>query len=162
VFYSVQQTNRLQRYLIVSQSNVGSGETTKFRLDQQSLLGGLLAMFVGLVAVLLPLVFVSMKAYESPVFPLVRTAIEGMTLFTYVGLLVGGVLIGWLFRNPIILGFVTMLPFYIFAVIEILVDPGSHKLWLIEFTIYLALSLLAVLGGAFGRWMKQLIRRNGE
>ena len=164
MFYSVQQSNRLQRYLVVSEPNVASGETTKskFRLNRELLLGGLLAMLVGLIAVLLPPLFVAMKAYDSPVFPLVRTAIEGMTSFTYVGLLSGGMLIGWLCRKPVILGFVTMLPFYVFAVVEILVDPTSHKLWLIEFTIYFALSLLAVLGGAFGSWIKQLIHRHGE
>ena len=148
----------------MSETKITGVEATKsrFRPSREVLLGGILAMFVGLIAVLLPLLFVPMKAYDSPVFPLVRTAIEGMTPFTYVGLLTGGVLIGWLCRNPVILGFVTMLPFYIFAVIEMLVDPRSHKLWLFEFTIYLALSLIAVLGGAFGSWIKQLIRRHGE
>jgi hypothetical protein len=99
-----------------------------------------------------------MKPYESPVFPLVRTAIEGMTPFTYAGLFIGGLVLGWFFPYGAALGLLTMMPFYASAITEMIVDPRSHKLWPIEFVIYLALSLLAVFGGFGAKWVRRLIR----
>lgn len=108
--------------------------------------GGIIAMMVGIVSVVLPAVVIPMEPYEAVVFPLVRTAIEGLTPITYIGLAVGGLGLGWYFRHPILLGLATMCPFYLFSLIEISINPRSHKLWPIEFAIYFALSLIAVVG----------------
>jgi hypothetical protein len=121
------------------------------------LAGALVAVAIGLVAVLVPALLLPMKPYESPMFPIIRIAIEGMTPFTYAGLFIGGLALGWFFPYGAALGLLTMLPFYASALTEMIVDPQSHKLWPIEFVIYLALSLLAVLGGLGASWGRQLI-----
>ena len=138
-------------------NEISKGDSSTHRSLRTILFGAAFALLVGLLAVLLPALFLPMKAYESPVFPLVRTAIEGMTPFTYVGLALGGLVLGWVFPYAAAFGLLTMAPFYLSAVIEMLVDPQSHKLWPIEFVIYLALSLLAVFGGLCGRWARRLL-----
>ena len=122
------------------------------------LTGAAIAVVIGLLAVLVPALLLPMKSYESPVFPFVRTAIEGMTPFTYAGLFIGGLVLGWFFPYGAALGLLTMMPFYASAIAEMIVDPHSHKLWPIEFVIYLALSLLAVFGGFGATWTRRLIR----
>jgi len=146
-------------------NEISKGDLSAHRCLRTILFGAAFALLVGLLAVLLPALFLPMKAYESPVFPLVRTAIEGMTPFTYVGLALGGFVLGWVFPYAVALGLLTMAPFHLSAVIEMLVDPGSHKLWPIEFVIYLGLSLLAVFGSLCGRWTRPLLaylRKSGN
>jgi hypothetical protein len=123
------------------------------------LAGAAIAVLIGLLAVLVPAFLLPMKPYESPVFPVVRTAIEGITPFTYVGLFIGGLVLGWFFPYGAALGLLTMTPFYASAITEMIVDPHSHKLWPLEFVIYLALSLLAVLGGLGATWVRRSIRQ---
>jgi hypothetical protein len=121
------------------------------------LTASVIAMLVGLLAVLVPAMLLPMKSYEATLFPIVRTAIEGLTPFTYIGLILGGAVLGWFFPKGPVWGILTMFPFYAAAILEMIVDPRSHKLWPIEFAIYFALSLLAVFGAFGATWVRRLV-----
>jgi hypothetical protein len=89
--------------------------------------------------------------YESPLFPLVRAAIEDFGTRSLVALAGAGFLVG-LFRGapwPVI-GLSTMALFPLFSVAEMLVDPTSHNLFPLEWLMYAAATLPAMFGAYVG------------
>jgi hypothetical protein len=136
-------------------------ENSGSRLKQLSV-AFLCAIATGLLAVVFPTWVLPLKQYESVLFPTIRTGIEGMGYLTWILLLLGGAVLGFAFRRPVLTGIATMIPFPVLAMAEMIVDPTSHKLWPIEFVIYAAVSLLAVVGGVGGYWIGKALRSRSE
>jgi hypothetical protein len=112
------------------------------------------AVALGLISIIAPVFVLSRTHYDAPLFPLVRSGIEGMSSLTFAFLLVSGVLLGIAFpRHPLLLGICTMAAFPLLAIAEISVSPTSHNLWPFEFVIYGLVSLIAVLGAFIGRFI---------
>ena len=117
---------------------------------------------IGLLLFIAPLFFIrSPTMRDSPVFPLLRNAIEHMNLeFTVLGLCLTSCLLSFFrpqqwFSTSV--GLIWFLPF--FTVIEIGFDPASHNLWPFEFVIYFVLLLIAMFGGKLGATIKLLLSR---
>jgi len=108
----------------------------------------LLIPILGIVSVILPVLFLpDLKHYDAPLFPLLRTGIEGMSLWS-VGFLFLTGLIGRLFVNLSVwkIGILAIVLFPLAAFCEMKVDPTSHNLFPIEFFFYALYSIPAMLG----------------
>jgi len=108
----------------------------------------LLISVFGIVSVILPVLFLpNLKHYEAPLFPLLRTGIEGMSLWSLGFLYLTG-LIGRLFVNLSgwKIGLLTIVLFPLTAICEMIVDPTSHDMFPIEFFFYALYSIPAMLG----------------
>ncbi len=124
------------------------------------LLSLLLAAFLGIASVMLPVWLLSLKPYQSPLFPLIRTGVEGMSFFTLVFLFFSGVLLGFLGRgHPFLLGIATMALLPCLAIAEIIASPVSHNLWPLEFALYGLISLSAVFGAFLGRYLRKRFQK---
>jgi hypothetical protein len=112
------------------------------------------AIALGLVSVIAPVFVLSRTRYDAPLFPLVRSGVEGMSFLTLVFLLFSGVLLGIACpRHPLLVGVCTMAVFPLLAFAEMSASPTSHNLWPFEFAIYGFVSLIAVLGAYIGRFI---------
>jgi len=93
----------------------------------------------------------------SPLFPLLRTSIEGMTWQTLAALAALGLLAGLLTRLPVFaIGLASIATLPVGMVAEIFYDPTSHNMFPFEFVVYLLLQVPALLGALLGlgiRWL---------
>ncbi|HWL94554.1 MAG TPA: hypothetical protein VNT79_13610, partial [Phycisphaerae bacterium] len=90
--------------------------------------------------------------HDAPLFPLVRTAIEGLSALAFVFLFISGLILGALCpKHPVRLGLCTMAAFPLLAFAEMVTDSTSHNLWPIEFVMYGVMSLAAVCGAYIAR-----------
>jgi hypothetical protein len=100
---------------------------------------------------------------HAPLFPLLETGIGSMNRYTIAALVVLGLAARLLTRLPVfVIGLASIAILPAALVVETLVDPSSHNLFLIEFVVYLLLQLPALLGAALGhgaRWL--LMGRRG-
>jgi len=94
----------------------------------------------------------------APLFPLLRTSVEEMNLYTIAALVVLGLLGGLLTRLPVFaiaLASIATLPAAMF--LEIVADPNSHNMFPIELFIYLLLQIPALLGALVGYGARRLL-----
>jgi hypothetical protein len=120
----------------------------------------LLAPVVGLLAFVLPVFILSPKQYESPLFPLLRTGIEGASSLTYILLFLGALGLGTALRiSPWLLGVFCMAGFPLLAFAEMVYDPSSHNLWPIEFLIYAGTSVVSITGAFVGDAVRELFSK---
>src|SRR5437016_10230981 len=117
------------------------------------------AALLGLIAIVAPVWILNLRRYSAPLFPLLRSGVEGMSLLTLVFLFCAGFLVGCFGRgHPFLLGITTVVLLPIAAVAEMIVSSTSHNLWPLEFAIYGFVSLSAVVGVFLGRFMQRLVR----
>ena len=117
--------------------------------------------FLGLGAVILPVWLLSLRPYAAPLFPLVRTGIEGLSFLTFIFLFVSGLLLGLFGRgHPFLLGIATMGLFPLLAIAEMVVSPTSHNIWPLEFMMYGFLSLSAAVGACIGRSVHKKVSKS--
>jgi hypothetical protein len=117
------------------------------------------AALLGFLAIVAPVWILGLHRYTSPLFPLIRSGVEGMSLLTLVFLFCAGFLVGCFgIGPPLLLGTATvaLLPLAAFA--EIIVSSTTHNHWPLEFIIYGLISLCAVAGAFAGRFAKGLVR----
>jgi len=131
-----------------------------------------LGAVLGIISVIVPpLYIVDVKFYESPLFPVIRTGIEGMSKWSYLFLLSSGIFLGIIYpkhkslygmffgiiysKQELLLGASTMSLFPILAFLEMAKDPYSHNLWPIEFILY----GFATIPGIIGAYIGATIRR---
>ena len=118
------------------------------------------AALLGVGSVILPVWTLSPRLYGAPLFPLIRTGIEGMSYLAFVFLIVSGILLGLLGKgHPFLLGLATMASFPLLAIVEMVASPTSHNLWPIEFATYCFVSLSAVFGAFVGRYLQTKSRK---
>jgi hypothetical protein len=130
-------------------------------LRSSVLLSFVCAALLGIGAVILPVWILSLRPYTAPLFPLIRTGVEGMSYLTFVFLFVSGLLLGLLARgHPFLLGLATLALLPLLAIAEMFASPTSHNLWPLEFAIYGFISLSAVLGAYIGRYLQKRVRKN--
>ena len=150
----------IDRSLRISQSTAKVTEETQAPLSNLAAVV-IVAAVLGFLSITLPPYIIPGKklvAYEAPLFPFIRTAIENLSISPTAGLLVfsGGV-IGYLKPQKWrLLGFSTIVLFPIASIAELIVDPTSHNLWPLEFFIYGMLSIPAILGALVGSKLKIL------
>jgi hypothetical protein len=115
------------------------------------------ASLLGLVAVLAPVWVLDLRRYAAPLFPLLRSGVEGMSLLTLVFLFCAGFLVGCFgVGHPFLLGIATVALLPILAIAEMSVSSTTHNLWPLEFIIYGVISLCAVAGAFIGRFARSV------
>ena len=115
---------------------------------------------LGLLAIVVPVWVLDLRRYTAPLFPLIRSGVEGMSLLTLVFLFCAGFLVGCFgVGHPILIGIATVALLPILAIAEISISSTTHNLWPLEFIIYGAISLCAVAGAFAGRFAKRLALR---
>ncbi|MDC0357198.1 hypothetical protein OAO01_00150 [Oligoflexia bacterium] len=116
----------------------------------------ILAALFGYAAVYIPGLVVAEKVYTAPLFPLVRTAVESISVISVLLLFLIGAFLGVLDPDrPLLLGFATMTAFPVLAIIEKTVDITSHTHFPLEFLYYVLVALAAVGGAYTGRELKK-------
>jgi integral membrane sensor domain MASE1 len=114
------------------------------------------AALLGLASVILPVWILSLQPYTAPLFPLLRTGVEGISYLTILFLFVSGLLLGFVGAgHPLLLGFATMILLPCLAIAEMLASPTSHTLWPLEFALYGLISLCAAFGAFLGRYLRK-------
>ena len=114
---------------------------------------------LGVISIIIPpLWIVDVKAYESPLFPMVATGIEGMSRWTLFFLFSSGIFLGGIHpKRGWLLGLSTMSLLPILAFFEMLADPYSHNLWPIEFVIYGFLTIPGITGAYIGVFIRRIL-----
>ncbi len=108
----------------------------------------LLASILGVISIVLPTFFLpDLKQYDSPLFPLIRTGIEGISIWSFILLLLSGFgvkllskLSGWK------IGLATMALFPILAIFELIFDSTSHSMLPFEFIGYALYAVPGIIG----------------
>lgn len=119
------------------------------------IVAGIAAAALGVLSVVAPVFILSRREYAAPLFPWVRSGIEGFSLLSAVLLFSSGVLLGFrTSKHPVIFGMCTMAAFPLLALAEMVADSKSHNLWPLEFLIYGVISLVAVAGAYVGKHMR--------
>jgi hypothetical protein len=117
------------------------------------------AALLGLLAIVAPVWILDLRRYSAPLFPLIRSGVEGMSLLTLVFLFCAGFLTGCFgVGHPLLLGIATVALLPILAIAEMSVLSTTHNLWPLEFIIYSVISLCAVAGAFTGRFAVCLVR----
>lgn len=122
----------------------------------------LLTSVLGVVSIVLPTFFLSgLKHYDSGLFPLIRTGIEGISMWSLGLLFLSGFgvkllskLSGWK------IGLTTMALFPIMAIFEMFVVSGSHNLFPIEFILYAVYSVPAIIGAYIAQGIQKVFVNN--
>jgi hypothetical protein len=121
-----------------------------------------LAAILGVISIALPTFFLQdLKQYDSPLFPRIRTGIEGISIWSFGLLFLSGfgvkllsTLPGWK------IGLTTMALFPIMAIFEIFADSSSHKIFILEFILYALYSVSAIFGAYLGQGIKKVLNKN--
>jgi len=122
----------------------------------------LLAAILGIISIVLPTFFLpDLKQYDSPLFPMIRTGIEGISIWSFGLLFLSGFgvkllskLSGWK------IGLTTMALFPIMAIFEMFFDLSSHNLLPIEFIFYAAYTVPAIIGAYIAQGIQKVFVKN--
>jgi hypothetical protein len=122
----------------------------------------LLTSILGVISIVLPTFFLpDLKHYESHLFPIIRTGIEGISLWSFGLLFLTGFgikllnkLSGWK------IGLSTMALFPVMAILEMFVDSTSHNLFPIEFILYAVYSVPAIIGAYIAQGIQKVFVNN--
>ncbi|WP_075350834.1 hypothetical protein [Algoriphagus marinus] len=122
----------------------------------------LLASILGVISIVLPTFFLpDLRQYDSPLFPLIRTGIEGISSWSFGLLFLSGFGVKLLSKlSSWKIGLSTMALFPIMAIFEMIVDPSSHNMLPIEFIFYAVYSVPAIIGAYLAQGTKKIIGRN--
>jgi hypothetical protein len=118
----------------------------------------------GVAVFVTPLLFISNPWYPSPLFPILRNAVEYLSKGALVWLFVAGGAAGLVFRSlpAVVVGMSMLALLPVAAVAEMMADPKSHNLWPLEFAMYAVISLAPAAGAAAGRKAAALMGVTGE
>src|SRR5680860_1271904 len=117
-------------------------------MKQKSWLMYLLISVLGVLSIVLPIFLQpDIKHYESPLFPLIRTGIEGFSLWSFAFLFSTGFAIRFLTKLPSWkIGLTTITLFPVMAILEVIVDSSSHNMLPFEFIFYAVYTIPAIIG----------------
>jgi len=107
-----------------------------------------ISSILGIISLILPTYFLTeLKQYESPLFPIIATAVNGISIWAIILLVISGFSIS-LFSNieGWKIGLSTMALFPIMSILEMIVDTSSHNLFPLEFIFYAVLAIPSILG----------------
>jgi hypothetical protein len=116
---------------------------------------------LGIVSIIIPVYILGdlLKQYDSPLFPILRTGLEGLSAFTFLFLYLSGFLVK-LFSDlsswKIGLMSMALLPFA--AICEMIADSSSHNLFPIEFILYGFYTIPAIIGAYTSQILKSIIK----
>jgi len=115
------------------------------------------APLLGVAAMILPVIVrPPARWYDSPLFPVLRTAVERVGPWQVALLFLTGVALGATSsRRPLVLGLAAVLLLPAAAIAEMFADQTSHNLWPFEFAIYALYGCVVAAGVAVvHRWTR--------
>lgn len=115
-----------------------------------------LVAVLGVLSILLPTLFMpDLRQYDAPLFPIIRTALEGVSTWSFGLLFCSGFCMKWVSKLPSWkIGISTMALFPIIAILEILADSSSHNMLPFEFIMYAVYSIPAIIGAYLAERIK--------
>jgi hypothetical protein len=111
---------------------------------------------LGMLSIILPVfILEDLRTYDSPLFPLIRTGIEGISTYSLSFLFLSGFIVK-LFSNASFwkIGFMSMALFPLAAICEMIADSSSHNMFPIEFIFYGIYTIPSIIGA----YTSQVIR----
>jgi hypothetical protein len=118
---------------------------------------------LGMLSITLPIfILEDLKSYDSPLFPLIRTGIEGVSKFSLFFLFLSGFMIKFFSDlSSWKIGLASMVLFPLAAFLEMAVDSSSHNMFPVEFISYAIYTLPAVLGASISQIIKKINFKRG-
>lgn len=118
---------------------------------------------LGMLSIILPVFFLEdLRHYDSPLFPIIRTGIEGMSRYSLSFLFLSGFIVKLFSNAPSWqIGLMSMVLFPLAAICEMIADSSSHNMFPIEFIFYGMYTIPAIIGAYFSQLIKyfsQLIK----
>jgi len=121
----------------------------------------LLISFLGVLSIVFPVFFQpDLKQYDAPLFPLIRTGIEGISIWSFIFLFLSGFVVkffielsGWK------IGLLTMALFPIWILAEVIIDPTSHNLFPFEIILYSLYTIPAIIGAYISLGIQKIYGR---
>ena len=113
---------------------------------------------LGMSSIVLPVFFLDdLKHYDSPLFPLIRTGIEGISIYSLGFLIFSGFIVK-LFSDVASskIGLMSMILFPLAAICEMIADSSSHNMFPIEFIFYGFYTIPAIIGAYTCQLIKSL------
>lgn len=121
-------------------------------------ISALLAVSIlGIVSMVLPVYILgdSLKQYDSPLFPILRTGLEGFSLYSLLFLFLSGFIVKLFSAIPSWkIGLMSMAMFPLAAICEMISDTSSHNLFPFEFIIYGFYTIPAIIGAYISQIIK--------
>ncbi len=128
-------------------------------MKKNTILSIIAISILGMISVILPTLFLKdLKPYDSPVFPLIRIGIEGLSIYSFIFLLLSGFIVKqWSKVSSWKIGLMSMILFPFAAIIEMIVDSSSHNLFPFEFLIYLLMAIPSLAGAYLAQLIYKII-----
>ena len=119
-----------------------------------------ISSILGIISLILPTYFLTeLKQYESPLFPIIATAVNGISIWAIILLVISGFSIslfskieGWK------IGLSTMALFPIMSILEMIVDTSSNNLFPLEFIFYALLAIPSIVGAYIAKGLIAFVR----
>jgi hypothetical protein len=114
---------------------------------------------LGMLSIILPIFILGdLKPYESPLFPLIRTGIEGMSIYSLSFLFLSGFIIKLLSKASFWkIGLMSMALFPLATFCEMIFDSTSHNMFPFEFIFYTIYTIPAIIGAAVSQVIKRFV-----
>lgn len=130
-------------------------------MKKNTILSLLAISILGMISVVLPTLFLKdLKPYDSPVFPLLRTGIEGISIYSFGILLLSGFIVKlWSKVSSWKIGLMSMILFPFAAIIEVIIDHSSHNMFPFELIIYALMTIPAIAGAYSAQLIQRMARK---
>tara|TARA_B110000967_G_scaffold134888_1_gene137717 strand:- start:320 stop:718 length:399 start_codon:yes stop_codon:yes gene_type:complete len=114
---------------------------------------------LGMSSIVLPVFFLDdLKHYDSPLFPLIRTGIEGISMYSLSFLIFSGFIVKLFSDVPSWkIGLMSMILFPLAAICEMIADSSSHNMFPIEFIFYGFYTIPAIIGAYTSQLIKSFV-----
>ena len=111
---------------------------------------------LGMCSIVLPVFYLDdLKHYDSPLFPLIITGIEGISMYSLGFLIFSGFIVKLFSDVPSWkIGLMSMVLFPLAAICEMIADSSSHNMFPFEFIFYGCYTIPAIIGA----YTSQLIK----
>ncbi|WP_339658737.1 hypothetical protein [uncultured Polaribacter sp.] len=116
---------------------------------------------LGMSSIILPTLFLDdLKQYDSPLFPLIRTGIEGISKYSLIFLFLSGFIVK-LFSDVSSwkIGLLSMVLFPLATFCEMIADSSSHNMFPIEFILYGIYTIPAIIGAFTSQLIKRIFNK---
>ncbi|UQD56854.1 hypothetical protein [Flavobacterium sp. K5-23] len=114
---------------------------------------------LGMLSIILPVFILDdLKPYESPLFPLIRTGIEGISKYSLLFLFISGFSVKLFSNVPFwIIGLMSMFLFPLATFCEMIADSSSHNMFPFEFIFYGLFTIPAIIGAYASHLIKKFV-----
>ena len=114
---------------------------------------------LGMISIVLPVFFLDdLKHYDSPLFPLIRTGIEGISMYSLGFLIFSGFIVKLFSDVPSWkIGLMSMILFPLAAICEMIADSSSHNMFPFEFIFYGFYTIPAIIGAYTSQLTKNFV-----